>query len=241
MKKNLNNWRMFYLFLFLFNIILFFTRLNRTNQQNSEISALRAELATFAMTGRKGDPCTVALHMAAESGRINSLKQVLDQGVNVNAQDTEGVTALMIASVLGHKEAVEFLIANGAEINTKGKNGITALFAASYMGHFAVVELLLDRGASDLKALPIAVRAGHNKIVTLFLDKGIANANTKTDEGLPILHIAAGRLGRKDMVRLLLARGADINAKDKNGDTARIFAEKEGRTEMARFLKRFEK
>ncbi len=53
------------------------------------------------------------------------------------------------------------------------------------------------------------------------LDKGLAEA------------VAAGDIPK---LRILLARGADVNAANKEGETALMVAALEGRTEMVRFL-----
>ena len=70
----------------------------------------------------------------------------------------------------------------------------------------------------------------------LLLDKG-ANVNAKENkDGQTPLHRAATR-GHANIVEILLARGADTNAKDHRGRTALDLAEDRGRTEVANLLR----
>jgi ankyrin repeat protein len=49
--------------------------------------------------------------------------------------------------------------------------------------------------------------------------------------------MGAARMGKTETVEALLAKGADINAKKKNGETALMLAESAGHTEIVRILK----
>ena len=62
-------------------------------------------------------------------------------GVDVNAKDWLGGTALLEAAIKGHKEVVELLIAKGADVNAKDKYGKTPLYLAAERGHKEVASL----------------------------------------------------------------------------------------------------
>jgi hypothetical protein len=68
-----------------------------------------------------------------------------------------------------------------------------------------------DLGGLDKKIETATLLAGDVDQVQLQISKG-ADVNTKDEEGLTALHLAA-RQGRKDVVELLLANGANINAR----------------------------
>jgi len=71
----------------------------------------------------------------------------LKAGMDVNASDQHGHTALMIASYMGHTNLAKFLLEKGANINARSNEGDTALMEAIYSGHNDTVQLLIEKGA----------------------------------------------------------------------------------------------
>ena len=59
----------------------------------------------------------ISIHKFAFNGNIAVVKQLLADGVNVNAKEENGGTALHWAAQEGHKEIVELLISSGSDIN----------------------------------------------------------------------------------------------------------------------------
>ena len=70
------------------------------------------------------------IHDAAKAGDLAAVQAQLDAGVDVNAKDWLGGTALLEAAIKGHKEVVELLIAKGADVNAKDKKDFTPLDGA---------------------------------------------------------------------------------------------------------------
>lgn len=64
------------------------------------------------------------LHYAARNGNPEIIKLLLDSGAHVNAEDSEGWTALHHASYHGHRGCVELLLDRGADINCRTKQGL---------------------------------------------------------------------------------------------------------------------
>jgi ankyrin repeat protein len=89
------------------------------------------------------------LRRAAQSGNTAEVRSLLDAGIEVNATDNVGYTALMWASGMGHPEVAKLLIETGADINAQNNNGRTALMHASQAGHTEIVELLKRAGAKE--------------------------------------------------------------------------------------------
>ena len=97
-------------------------------------------------------------------------------------------TALMAAAGTGDLDAVQCLLEHGADVKAKTPTGFTALIAAALSGNAKIVEVLLERGADP------------NAVCTL--ERGIL----QTPAGV------AASMGHADCLRLLMAKGADVNA-----------------------------
>jgi len=67
------------------------------------------------------------------------VENLIEAGIDVDAQTKDGATALMLASRTGHSEITRMLMEAGAEVNTQDHNGFTALMIASAQGHIVVV------------------------------------------------------------------------------------------------------
>jgi ankyrin repeat protein len=89
---------------------------------------------------------------AARSGRIELIKQLLADGMDIEMADKEGLTAMYRAANNDQKATVSFLLEQGADPNTRDKWGNTPL-DVTLSGD--IVELLRQRGgktAEELKA-----------------------------------------------------------------------------------------
>ena len=89
-----------------------------------------------------------ALRNAVKAGNIETVKQHLDAGADVNAKDdVVEWTPLLHAAEGGHKEIIELLIAKGADVNAKNLRGETSLYDVVGRGHKEIAELLIAAGA----------------------------------------------------------------------------------------------
>jgi ankyrin repeat protein len=130
-----------------------------------------------------------AIHVAAFFGDLGAVRSYLAAGGDINAQGPSWLTLLACALMGGHTELAKFLINEGADINLKGAEGKTAL-------HWAVTA----GGA-----------AGYPEIARMLLDKG-ADVTIGDHCGRTALLLAAAK-DQKDIVEMILAKGADVNAK----------------------------
>lgn len=87
------------------------------------------------------------LFKAISENDIEKVKNLVKNGVNVNAITHSNRTILIDASWKGYLEIVKCLVENGADINAKDDFGRTALIWASYDGKLGVVKYLVDKGA----------------------------------------------------------------------------------------------
>lgn len=84
---------------------------------------------------------------AVRRGDVQVVGELLRVGIDVDARDRHGQTALMLAARRGHGEIVAQLIEAGADLNVVAKYNLTALMLAIVAGHTAVARLLIQAGA----------------------------------------------------------------------------------------------
>ena len=117
-------------------------------------------------------PFDNALIDAARSGDLTGVKEQLANDANVNVQNAEGVTALMLAALTGHVDVVRELIARCANVNAKALDRRTALMMAARNGHTEIVQLLIDAGA-DVNA-----RANYGRTALVYAMDAPYNRNS---------------------------------------------------------------
>src|SRR5215813_3272825 len=117
-----------------------------------------------------------ALMRAALDGDTETVRELIQQGADINQRDDFGRTALMFAVMNMHYETMKVLLEDGADVQTRSTDGGTALMAAAGMaGDLRMVQALLDRGAdvharlreTNETALTFAEKYGRNEIAQL--------------------------------------------------------------------------
>ena len=83
---------------------------------------------------------------AVNRGDVQDVRNLLDQGADVDARNRHGQTALMLAAHAGHREVVSVLIAHRANLNMTAKYGLSALMLALVARQVEVARLLADAG-----------------------------------------------------------------------------------------------
>jgi len=135
---------------------------------------------------------------------------LLDHGADVNASAEEGWTPLMLACKAGNLQIATLLLDRGAKLNTPDSKNVSAISLAVGSANPALVTLLLDRGAdTGPSGTPLS-----NLLGTAISEVGVPDPNA------PI------QPERRAMILLLLAHGADVNAKTYSGTTALMMAAK---------------
>lgn len=99
--------------------------------------------------------CATPLYTAAARGDVQAVKELIDNGANVNESfGPASSNPLSVASSVGHSDIVRLLLDKGAHLEqTSGNMGWTALSDAAYHGNVAIVNLLLDKGANASRAI----------------------------------------------------------------------------------------
>jgi len=135
---------------------------------------------------------TLLIYSVGRNECLDKLEYFIDSGVDVNAQNFEGQTALFLAASLGLEQTVEFLLSNGSNVNLATLEETTPLMAAASMGHKRIVRLLIAWGA---------------------------HVNAQDEEGDTALHMAV-REQRAGVVRILIDGGADVRLCNDDGEDA---------------------
>jgi ankyrin repeat protein len=85
------------------------------------------------------------IHDAAGTGKIEQVRQLLLEGVDVNTISDDGNTPLHAAAIWGHKDVAEVLLSRGADVHAKESNGMTPLHFAATGDHTDLAVLLIVR------------------------------------------------------------------------------------------------
>lgn len=182
---------------------------------------------------------------AIARGDVAAVKKALAMGAKPEVRDDAGLTALIVAVKNERLEVARTLLASGAGVATRSLKGSPPLGFAAQTGNMAIIRLLVEHGA-DLEAradtgdtpLTSSAKFGRLDAVSYFLDAGVGIDNPGPRDGnkheARALWVAAMN-GHLDVVKLLLERGAEINATTR-GDTVVMEVAKTDKTEMLRYL-----
>ena len=165
-----------------------------------------------------------ALLFAARQGKLEAARALLDGGADINQAGADTTSPLLIAVVNGHYDVASLLIERGANPNVADANGRTPLYAAVDLRnvqwsqapapelpqatHLKMITQLLDAGADP--SLKMAGKVGH---------RGSFDMRWSDLKGGTAFSRAAWN-GDIEVMRLLLARGADPKVVTEKGETA---------------------
>lgn len=116
---------------------------------------------------------------SAKSGNEKAVKDLIYSGIDINAKNKDGITALMEAALEGRSNIIKILLEVGADLNILTANGNSALILAAREGNADSVQTLIDAGA-DLNivnkegktAIELAWFEGYTDIAKLLKDSG---------------------------------------------------------------------
>ncbi|KAM6898870.1 caskin-2 [Lycodopsis pacificus] len=186
-----------------------------------------------------------ALHHAALTGTTELLSLLLEAQATVDIKDINGMRPLHYAAWQGKADSVLLLLRAGASVNSTSSDGQMPLHLSAQYGHYEVSEMLLQHQSNPCLTnkgkktpLDLACEFGRLRVAQLLLSSNMVPALLEGDNmdspATTPLHLAA-RNGHKDIIKLLLKAGIDINRTTKAG-TSLHEAALYGKTEVVRLL-----
>ena len=144
--------------------------------------------------GNEGGDMEFSLLMACSEGRQDDALRLIGEGARPSFRDARGKTALIAAAERDMAPVLEALVAAGASTEERMEGGITALTQAARIGNPSACMTLLGLGADP---------------------------RATEDDGETALHLCPLEEGGKmsHVAKALMARGADVEARDGAGAT----------------------
>lgn len=188
------------------------------------------------------------LMQAVRDDNVPMVRLLMEYKAQVNLTNSRGMTALMYASRNGNLELVRMLVNAGADVRIRSREGNTACEFALDRGHARVVMLLqeveaqlsdwskmglVDEAETRFDGPPPATDSDHGRSDDIF--KAIQENDIRLAKQvlhywpdcvrlrrgpseLTPLHMAING-GNQEMAQLIVAAGADVNAKSREGKT----------------------
>lgn len=216
-----------------------------------DVEAMKALLSAGAdinaqSLGQKTSPLMAAVGSGSEEALELMLKQ---SGIEVDAKNVDGTTALLYAAFRGEVGMVKKLIAAGAAFDAKNNSGMSPLALAARNGHAKALKDLYDLDPSQLDALDdynytpmlrACASKNSNETVKALLDlaphpRALLSAHGK-DGMTPMLY--AAKLGDAELIEKFSALGAYAMEKDDVGQTAVSLAAQFGHVNAIKALHR---
>ncbi|NWI55425.1 INVS protein, partial [Calyptomena viridis] len=158
----------------------------------------------------------LALHAAALSGHVSTVKLLLEHNAQVDALDVMKHTPLFRACEMGHKEVIQTLIKGGARVDLVDQDGHSPLHWAALGGNADVCQILIEnkinpnvQDYAGRTPLQCAAYGGYINCMVVLLENN-ADPNIQDKEGRTALHWLCNN-GYLDAIKLLLGFDAFPN------------------------------
>ena len=185
---------------------------------------------------------------AAEAGHGAEVSRLIAAGIDLEARDSQGRTALLLAVAGNHVAVARALLAAGASPNTQAANRDTPWLLAGASGRTEIIAAMLPlkpnlsiRNRYGGNALIPACERAHVETVKLLLTSGI-DVDHVNDLGwtclLEIVILGDGGPRHQEVAKLVLAAGANPNLADKDGVTPLRHARQRGQHVVAELIER---
>jgi ankyrin repeat protein len=175
------------------------------------------------------------LHIAAGKGHLRTCRLLLENGADINALTSKGMTPLCLAVLCNSREVCELLLNKKADVNLGG-NTLTPLYVAIHGGSAEICELLLEYTAQVEMSyiLPAAARQLCRMCDRILQITG--SVDFREPGTLQTALIKAAYQGHADVCELLLSKGADMRIFDVHGWTPLMHAAFDGHESVCALL-----
>jgi uncharacterized protein len=184
---------------------------------------------------------------AAGRGETETVKNLIDKGVDMNVKDANGQTPLMIATYKNDVETAKVLIAAGADVNIRDDMKNTPFLYAGAEGYLEILKLTIAAGADPTitnryggTALIPAAEHGYVDVIRELLTMTNIDVNHVNNLGWTALMEAIilnnGNETQQQVVQLLIDHGADVNIPDEENVTPLQHAKAKGFKEIEKIL-----
>uniref|UniRef100_A0A671RV48 Ankyrin-3-like n=1 Tax=Sinocyclocheilus anshuiensis TaxID=1608454 RepID=A0A671RV48_9TELE len=189
------------------------------------------------------------LHMATQGDHLNCVQLLLHHNVPVDDVTNDYLTALHVAAHCGHYKVAQVLVDKKANPNAKALNGFTPLHIACKKNRIKVMELLLKHGASIQAVTEVREQDFFFSEYLLYICRACFTMHFDLNSlitlngrnfayvfrGETALHMAA-RAGQANVVKFLVANGADVDAKAKDDQTPLHISSRLGKPDIVQQL-----
>ncbi|XP_015347739.1 inversin isoform X2 [Marmota marmota marmota] len=162
-----------------------------------------------------------ALHAAALSGHVSTVKLLLENDAQVDATDVMKHTPLFRACEMGHKDVIQTLIKGGARVDLVDQDGHSLLHWAALGGNADVCQILIEnkinpnvQDYAGRTPLQCAAYGGYINCMAVLMENN-ADPNIQDKEGRTALHWSCNN-GYLDAIKLLLDFAAFPNQMENN-------------------------
>ena len=172
------------------------------------------------------------LAYAVGSGDLAKVKNLVARGAQVNAPTISGYSVLSLAAYKGNAPIVAFLASKGANPRSRDKEGFTPLIYAVKSGQANAVKAMLNGGAPPNASDDLGRTALTHSAFSRSLSGYINSYKSYLEGKKPTPDMTTGAT----MAKLLISRGANVNARDKGKATALMYAAMLGDAPLVRVL-----
>jgi len=208
--------------------------------------ALIAGVMVYPMLASGQSTKETNLFSAAANDDVATIGTLLSKGVDIDARDGDGRTALLLATHGNKVDAARALIDAGADVNAKDNIHDSPYLYAGARGHLEILMMTLAHGA-DLKstnryggtALIPAAERGHVETVRTLIEAGVDVDHVNNLGWTALLEaiiLGEGGNAHRQIVDLLVKAGANVNLADRDGVTPLQHARQRGYKQIEAIL-----
>ena len=212
--------------------------------ENGNVDAIKVLLkyrADLDIANADGDTC---LHVVARRDYCKDvIHTMIKNGADVNAKNMFNETPLMKAHKKGNIDATKELLNAGADHKMLDGFGDAWIHRAIDGGYRQeLIQTMIDHGADvnainkhNETAFMKACKTGNVDAIKLLLSVG-ANPNIKNDDGQTCIHHTVIGNWSREVLRVVIAHGGDMNAATKDNITALMLASRTGNVDAINVL-----